>query len=87
MAFRPFADGVFADVCCRGGGVGVGGVGAEFLALKHDSNIFRQSSNPVCGFSMMEQVRLCAVWFTENWLGSSMNHRVGRLSENATAML
>ena len=23
-------------------------------------------SNPVCGFSMMEQVRHCAVWPTEN---------------------
>ena len=23
---------------------------------------------------MIEQVRLCAVWTTENWLGSSMNH-------------
>ena len=22
----------------------------------------------------MEQVRLCAVWTTENWLGSFMNH-------------
>ena len=22
---------------------------------------------------MMEQVRLCAVWPTENWLGSSLN--------------
>ena len=26
---------------------------------------------------MMEQVRLCAVWPTENWLGSSMNHIQG----------
>ena len=28
-------------------------------------------------FSMIEQVRLCAVWHvwpTENWLGSFMNH-------------
>ena len=27
----------------------------------------------------MEELRLCAVWQTENWLGSSMNHihRVG----------
>ena len=47
------------------------------LFLKHDSSIFRQSSNPVCGFSMMEQVRLCAVWPTENCLGSSMNHMQG----------
>ena len=39
--------------------------------------IFRQSSKPVCGFSMMEQVRLCAVWPTESWIGSSMNHIQG----------
>ena len=26
---------------------------------------------------MMEQVRLCAVWPMENWLGSSMNHIQG----------
>ena len=38
----------------------------EFIALKHESGILRQSSNPVCGFSMMEQVRLCAVWPIEN---------------------
>ena len=25
----------------------------------------------------MEQVRLCAVWPTENWIGSSMNHIQG----------
>ena len=35
--------------------------------------IFRQSSNPVCGFSMMEQVRLCAIKPTENRLASSVN--------------
>ena len=35
---------------------------ADILFQKHDCSIFRQSSNPVCGFSMMEQVRLCAVW-------------------------
>ena len=34
---------------------------ADILFLKHDSSIFRQSSNPVCGFSMLEEVRLCAV--------------------------
>ena len=46
---------------------------ADILFLKHESSIFRQSYYPVCGFSMMEQVRLCAVWPMENWLGSSMN--------------
>ena len=30
-----------------------------------------QSSNPVCGFSMMEQVWLCTVCPMENWLGAS----------------
>ena len=44
----------------------------EFLALKHDSRIFGQTSSP-CGFSMMEHVRLCAEWPIENWLGSSLN--------------
>ena len=31
----------------------------DILFLKHASSLFRQSSNPVCGFSMMEQVSLC----------------------------
>ena len=34
---------------------------AEFVALKHKSRIFGHSYNPLNGFSMMEQVRLCAV--------------------------
>ena len=38
----------------------------------HESRICGYSSNPVCGFSVMEQVRL-----TENLLGSSMNHIEG----------
>ena len=42
-----------------------------------ESNIFRQSYNPVCGFSMMKQVRLCTVWPTENWIASSLNHIQG----------
>ena len=46
---------------------------SEFLGLKHESRILRHSSNPVCCFFMIEQVRLCAVWFAENWLGSSLN--------------
>ena len=45
--------------------------------LKHDGRILRQSSRPVCCLSMMEQVRLCGVWATENWLGSSMNQIQG----------
>ena len=55
------------------GGAEYSWYGSEFLALKHESSIIGHSSNPVCGFSMMEQVRLCAVWPMENWLGSSMN--------------
>ena len=50
---------------------------SDILFLKHDRSILRQSSNPICGFSMMGQVRLCAVWPTGNWLGSSMNHIQG----------
>ena len=49
----------------------------EFLALRQESRILGHSSNPVCGFSMTEQVRLCAVWPMENWLGSSRNHIQG----------
>ena len=46
------------DVLCR----------TDILFLKHDSSIFRQSTYVVCGFPMIEQVRLCAVWPMENWL-------------------
>ena len=49
------------------------GAEPEFLALKQESRILGQTSNPVCGFSMMEQVRLCSVWPMENWLGSPLN--------------
>ena len=49
----------------------------EISSEEHESSIFRQSSNPVSGFSMMEHVRFCAAWPTENWLGSSMNHIQG----------
>ena len=45
----------------------------EFLALKLECRILGHSSNPVCAFSMMEQVGLCAVWKMENWLDSSVN--------------
>ena len=44
------------------------GVRPKFLALKHESRILGHSSNPVCGFSMMEQVRLCAVYPRRNAL-------------------
>ena len=54
-----------------------GGRWAEFLALKHERRILGHSSNPVCGISMTEQVRLCAVWPTDNWLGSSLNQIQG----------
>ena len=51
-----------------------GGWKAEFLTRKHKSRILGHSFIPVCGFSMIEQVRLCAVCPIENWLGSSLNH-------------
>ena len=50
----------------------------EFLALKQESRILGHSSNSVRGFSKMEQVRLCAAWPMENWLGSSLNQIQGR---------
>ena len=52
--------------------ISISGPCPDILVLKHGSSILRQSSNPVCGFSMMEQVTLCAVWPRENWLGSSI---------------
>ena len=50
-----------------------GVVRAEFLALKHEIRILGH----LCGFSIMEQVRLYAVWPMENWLGSSLNQIQG----------
>ena len=50
---------------------------ADILFLRHASRILRQSSEPVCGFSTTGQVRLCAIWPRENWLGSSRNHVQG----------
>ena len=41
----------------------------DILFLRHACCILRQSSNQVCGLSiMMEQVGLCTVWPTENML-------------------
>ena len=37
---------------------------ADILFLKHANSILRQSSTPICGFSMMDQGGLCAVWPT-----------------------
>ena len=37
---------------------------AEFLAPKHENRILGHSSNSVCGFSMMDQVRL---WLLCPW--------------------
>ena len=59
----------------------------DVFFLKNEIRILGHSSNPVSGFSMMEQVMLCAVQPIENWLGSSMNHIHAGLDENATAML
>ena len=50
----------------------------ESLTLKHKNRIIGHSFNPACGFSMMDQVTLCAVCLTENWLGSSLNQIQGR---------
>ena len=50
---------------------------ADILFPKHACSILRQSSNPVCGFSLMEQVRLSAVWPMESWLGSFFNQIQG----------
>ena len=49
----------------------------EFLALKQESRILGHSSNPACCFSMMEQVRLCAVWPIENLLGHFLEPDTG----------
>ena len=46
---------------------------ADILFLQHACSILIPTLYVV--FSVMEQVRLCAVWPTENWLDSSMNHR------------
>ena len=57
---------------------------ADILFLKRDSSIFRQSSKPICGFSVMDQL------FGPQRTGlalPSTTHRVGRLSANATVML
>ena len=54
------------------------GFAPEFLALKHESRMVGHSFNPVCGFSTME-IRLCAVWPMENWLGSPLNQIQGIL--------
>ena len=40
--------------------------GSESEYDEGDSSIFRQSCQPVCGFSMLKQVRLCAIWLV--WL-------------------
>ena len=53
---------------------------SDIFCLEHASSILRQSSYPVCGFSMVEQVRPCSVRSVrpmEKWLGCSMNHLQG----------
>ena len=61
----------------RPGGPAPASSTAEFVALKQESRILVPSSNPVCGFSRMEQVRLGAVWPMENCPGSSFNQIQG----------
>ena len=64
---------------------------AELHALKHESMILGHSSNPVCGFSMMERVRhLDSVLFGPWRTGLALpltRYRVGPLSENNTLVL
>ena len=51
---------------------------ADIFSLSKRVAYSDQSSNPECCFSMMEQVRLCAVFPMENWLGTSKTtYRVG----------
>ena len=68
----PFVGGQWHHVC-----MAFEAAKADILFLKHACSILRHSSNSVCGFSMMEQVLLCALWPTENWLCSSINHIQG----------
>ena len=49
----------------------------EFLELKHESRILKHTSYPECGFPKIEQVRVCAAWPMENWLGSSLKQIQG----------
>ena len=50
---------------------------ADMVVLKHESKILGHSFNTVCGFSTMEQVRLCTVLPMDNWLDSSLNRIQG----------
>ena len=68
----PFVGGQWHHIC-----MAFEAAKADILFLKHTCSILTHSSNPECGFSMMEQVLLCALWPTENWLCSSINHIQG----------
>ena len=60
----------------------------EISSEEHESSIFRQSSNPVSGLSMMEQVRLCCLAHGElAWLFHETHTVLERLSEYATVRL
>ena len=74
---RPTAQTRSRRTCTRSSGSRPGGSGTDIFFLKHERSIFRQSSNPVYVFSIVEQGRLGVVWPTENWLGSSMKHIQG----------
>ena len=52
--FKAFLSFRQVPVICR--------LGADTQYDEGESSILRQLSNPVCGSSMTEQVRLCAVW-------------------------
>ena len=63
----------------------------EFLALRHESRILWHSYNPLCGFSMMEQVRLCAVCIDfsldNSQVADHIQTFVQPLSDNPTLVL
>ena len=71
LAMEMYVAGYDVAAFWDNGDGGDGGHEADIFFLTHDSIIFRQSFNPVGGFSMMEQVRFCTVCPVENWLGTS----------------
>ena len=50
-----------------------------YLYLRYISKV-SSPTLPLCGFSLMEQVRLCAVWTMDSWLGSSRNNTQGLMT-------
>ena len=65
----PLYSSIYASVSIREGRNEACKLQPDIFFLKHESGIFRsdQSYSPVCGFSMMEQVRLSTVSPTVAW--------------------